>query len=58
MVKSLAKLYSEGVKKRMEDVVALVEPIAIVIGGVIGTTMLGIILYDDINDVFRAVYEN
>tara|TARA_S200000501_G_C20229288_1_gene485062 strand:+ start:201 stop:494 length:294 start_codon:yes stop_codon:yes gene_type:complete len=54
MVKSLAELYSEGVKKRMEDVLALVEPTAILlIGGVIGTTMIGVILaMTSINDVF------
>ena len=54
MIRSLANLYSEGVKKRMEDVLAIVEPLAILfIGGVIGTVMLGIILaMTSVSDVF------
>ena len=54
MIRSLANLYSDGVKKRMEDVLSIVEPLAILfIGGVIGTVMLGIILaMTSVSDVF------
>jgi len=53
MMKSLAKLYDEGARSRMEKVMALVEPIAILmIGGLIGAIILGVILaITSVNDV-------
>lgn len=45
MLASLARLYDEAGRTRMKRVLILVEPIAIlVIGGVIGTIILGVIL--------------
>lgn len=45
MLGSLAKMYEENGRNRMKKLLALIEPIAIlVIGGVIGVIILGIIL--------------
>ena len=45
MMRALANLYQENSARRMKRVLALVEPLAIVlIGGVLGTIMIGIIL--------------
>jgi general secretion pathway protein F len=45
MMKSVAKLYHEGAKNRMQRVLALIEPLAILlIGGLIGAIILGVIL--------------
>ena len=45
MMGALANLYQENSARRMKRVLALVEPLAIVlIGGVLGTIMVGIIL--------------
>ena len=44
-MRALANLYQENSARRMKRVLALVEPLAIVlIGGVLGTIMIGIIL--------------
>jgi len=53
MMKSVAKLYDEGARNRMKRVLALMEPLAILlIGGVIGTIILGVILaITSVNDV-------
>lgn len=45
MLRSLAKLYDESSRTRMKQVLALIEPLAIlIIGAVIGVIILGIIL--------------
>ena len=45
MLESLARLYAESGRNRMKRVLILIEPIAIlVIGGMIGTIILGVIL--------------
>lgn len=45
MMKSVARLYDEGARNRMQRVLALIEPLAILlIGGFIGTVILGVIL--------------
>ena len=45
MMKSVARLYDEGARNRMQRVLALIEPIAILlIGGFIGTIIIGVIL--------------
>lgn len=45
MLRALATLYNENSARRMKRVLALIEPLAIVvIGGVLGTIMIGIIL--------------
>lgn len=45
MMRALATLYQENSARRMKSVLALVEPLAIVlIGGVLGTIMIGIVL--------------
>lgn len=45
MLQSLAKLYEEAGRQRMKRVLALIEPLAIlVIGAVIGTIILGVVL--------------
>jgi general secretion pathway protein F len=53
MMKSLAKLYDESSRNRMQTVLALIEPIAILtIGSVIGVIILGVILaITSVNDV-------
>ena len=53
MMKSVAKLYDEGARNRMQRVLALVEPLAILlIGGLIGSIIVGVILaITSINDV-------
>ncbi|MDG6348863.1 type II secretion system F family protein [Luteimonas sp. 8-5] len=45
MLESLARIYAEAGRNRMKQVLILIEPIAIlVIGGMIGTIILGVIL--------------
>ncbi|MDC0068155.1 type II secretion system F family protein [Gammaproteobacteria bacterium] len=45
MMKSVADLYSEAARKRMTRMLALIEPLSIlIIGGVIGVIILGVIL--------------
>ena len=45
MLKSLANLYEKSGKNRMKRMLILIEPLAIlIIGGAIGTIILGIIL--------------
>ena len=45
MMRSLARLYDESSRNRMQTVLALIEPLAILlIGAVIGTIILGVIL--------------
>ena len=53
MMRSLAKLYDESGRNRMQTVLALIEPLAILlIGGVIGVIILGVILaITSVNDV-------
>jgi len=53
MMKSLAKLYDESGRNRMQTVLALIEPIAILtIGSLIGVIILGVILaITSVNDV-------
>ena len=53
MMKSVARLYDEGARNRMRRVLALIEPLAILlIGGFIGTVILGVILaITSVNDV-------
>lgn len=53
MMKSVARLYDEGARNRMRRVLALIEPLAILlIGGLIGTIILGVILaITSVNDV-------
>lgn len=53
MMKSVARLYDEGARNRMRRVLALIEPLAILlIGGFIGSIILGVILaITSVNDV-------
>jgi len=53
MMRSLAKLYDESSRNRMKTVLALIEPLAIlIIGTVIGVIILGVILaITSVNDV-------
>ena len=53
MMKSVARLYDEGARNRMQRVLALIEPLAILIIGVlIGSIILGVILaITTVNDV-------
>lgn len=53
MMKSVAKLYDESARNRLQRVLALIEPLAIlIIGGLIGSIILGVILaITSINDV-------
>ena len=45
MMKSVARLYDEGARNRMRRVLALIEPLAILlIGGFIGAIIIGVIL--------------
>ena len=53
MMKSVARLYDEGARNRMKKVMAMIEPIAILlIGSLIGSIILGVILaITSVNDV-------
>jgi len=53
MLASLANLYEENSKNRMKKLMALIEPVAILlIGSVIGVIILGIILaITSVNDM-------
>ena len=53
MMRSLARLYDEASRNRMQTVLALIEPLAILsIGGIIGVIILGVILaITSVNDV-------
>ncbi len=53
MMRSLARLYDESGRNRMQTVLAMIEPLSIlVIGAVIGTIILGVILaITSVNDV-------
>ncbi len=53
MMKSVARLYDEGARNRMRRVLALIEPLAILlIGSLIGSIILGVILaITSVNDV-------
>ena len=45
MVGSLAKLYDDGARSRMKNVLSLVEPLSILlIGAVIGLLVIGVML--------------
>jgi general secretion pathway protein F len=45
MVASLAKLYDDGARSRMKNVLSLVEPLSILlIGAVIGLLVIGVML--------------
>lgn len=53
MMKSVARLYDDGARNRMKKVMALIEPLAILlIGSLIGSIILGVILaITSVNDV-------
>ena len=53
MLRALANLHEENGKRRMKRVLALIEPVAVLlIGGFLGVIMIGIILaITSVNDI-------